>query len=96
MLDNVLMANEIVEDLKRHGKSGLCIKVDYEKAYDSVRWVFLYDMMLRLGFNDKWVMWIKGCLESTLMSILINSSPTTKFKPTGGLRKGDPLASFLF
>ena len=36
ILDNVLMANEVVEDLRRGGKSGLCLKVDFEKAYDSV------------------------------------------------------------
>ena len=36
MLDSVLMANEIIEDLKRSGKRGLCMKVDYEKAYHSV------------------------------------------------------------
>ena len=33
MLDSVLMANEV----KRNRRSALCFKVDYEKAYDSVR-----------------------------------------------------------
>ena len=45
MLDSVLMANEVVEDLRRNKRSGMCLKVDYEKAYDSVRWEFLYDML---------------------------------------------------
>ena len=34
LLDNVVMANEILEDIKRNGKSGVCFKVDFEKAYD--------------------------------------------------------------
>jgi len=37
MLDSVLVANEVVEEFQRYGKSGMCLKVDYEKAYDSVR-----------------------------------------------------------
>jgi len=37
ILDNVLMANEMVEEHRRKGKKGLCLKVDFEKAYDSVR-----------------------------------------------------------
>jgi len=37
MLDSVLVANEVVEKLKRCRRSGLCLKVDYEKAYDSIR-----------------------------------------------------------
>ena len=48
MLDSVLMANEIFEDIMRNKKRGLCLKVDFEKAYDSGRWEFLYDMLQRL------------------------------------------------
>jgi len=36
MLDSVLVANEVVEELMRYGRSGICMKVDYEKAHDSV------------------------------------------------------------
>jgi len=86
MLDSVLMANEIVEDIIRNKKRGLCVKVDFEKAYDSVRWEFLFDMLQRLGFHHKWIVWIRGCLESASVLVLVNGSPTKEFKPTRGLR----------
>jgi len=96
ILDSVLMANEVLEDLRRGRNSGLCLKVDFEKAYDSVRWEFLYYMLNRLGFHRNWIKWIQGCLESATVSVLVNGSPTEEFKPTRGLRQGDPLAPFLF
>jgi len=96
MLDRVLMANEVLEDLRRSGRSELCLKVDFEKAYDLVRWEFLYDMLLKLGFQSKWVKWMRRCLESATVSVLVNGSPTEEFKPTRGLRQDDPLAHFLY
>lgn len=42
MLDSVLVANEVVEEIKRHRRCGLCLKVDYEKMYDSVKWNCFY------------------------------------------------------
>jgi len=82
----VLLANEVIEDIRRRGKRGLCLKVDFEKAYDSVIWDFLYDMLRRLGFYNVWIKWIRGCMESSTVSVLVNGSPTEEFKPTRGLR----------
>ena len=90
------MANEVLEEIRMNKRSGVCFKVDFEKAYDSVRWTFLFDMLRRLGFHDKWISWVKGCLVLSSVSVLINGSPTKEFKPSRGLRQGDPLAPFLF
>jgi len=92
----VLIANEVLEDYKRKRKQSIFFKVDYEKPYDSVKWEFLYYMLRRLGFCARWIRWIKGCLESALVSVLINGSPTREFFPRKGLRQGEPLAPFLF
>ena len=65
LLDSVLVANETLEEVKRKKKECVIFKVDYEKAYDSVSWEFFFCMLIRMGFSEKWVVWIKNCLESS-------------------------------
>jgi len=53
-------------------------------------------MMERLGFCKRWIQWIRECLESATVSVLVNGSPSKEFKTSRGLRQGDPMAPFLF
>lgn len=96
LLHSVIIANEVVEEARRGQKPCLVFKVDFERAYDAVSWDFLTYMMSRMGFCNKWICWIQGCLKSASISVLVNGSPTSEFIPHRGLRQGDPLAPLLF
>lgn len=50
----------------------------------------------KMGFDDKWIQMIFGCISSISYSILVNGEPQGDIKPTRGLRHGDPLSSYLF
>ena len=96
LLHSVLIANEVVEEARRGRRPCLLFKADFKKAYDSVSWGFLFYMLKRMGFQEKWISWIKECLSSASISIFVKGRPTEEFKPQRGLRQGDPLAPFLF
>ncbi|XP_058761431.1 uncharacterized protein LOC131634822 [Vicia villosa] len=96
MMDGVLMVNEILDWAKRKKKGCLLLKVDFEKAYDSISWNYLRWIMRRMGFGKKWMNWMESCIFSSHMSVLVNGSATKEFKVHRGLRQGDPISPFLF
>ncbi|XP_058784431.1 uncharacterized protein LOC131659235 [Vicia villosa] len=96
LLDGVLVANEVVDFARKEGKNCLLFKVDFEKAYDKVKWKFLRYKLKRMGFGDKWMKWMELLIFNSKISLLVNGSPTKEFFVHKGLRKGDPLSLFLF
>lgn len=76
-------------------KKGFILKLGLEKAYDKVSWAFLDEIMKLKGFGARWRGWIRGCLQSTNFSIMINGKPRGKIKASRGIRQGDLLFTIV-
>ncbi|XP_071718230.1 uncharacterized mitochondrial protein AtMg01250-like [Rutidosis leptorrhynchoides] len=86
----------MVDWYKKMKKKLLILKIDFEKACDTVSWRFLDYMLERLGFGIKWRKWICMCLYNARTSILINGNPTNEFDVRRGFRQEDSMSPFLF
>lgn len=96
ILDGAVMLHEIVHELRVKKKKGIVLKIDFEKAYDNVRWDFMEEILIKKGFRNK----IKGLIMSTIkggkVCVNINGESNPYFKTHRGLRQGDSLSPLMF
>lgn len=74
----------------------IVLKLDFRKAFDSVSWDALNQIMEARGFGNRWIHWINILLSSSSSSVLINGQIGDKIKLQSGLRQGDALSPYLF
>lgn len=72
------------------------IKLDMNKAYDRVERDFLEEVMRRMGFVERWISLVMGCVKSVAFAIIKNGQSERRFKPLRGIRQGDLISPYLF
>ncbi|KAL0293833.1 UNVERIFIED_CONTAM: Retrovirus-related Pol polyprotein from type-2 retrotransposable element R2DM [Sesamum radiatum] len=95
--DNVLLAQELLAGYNQIRLPPRCtIKVDIQKAYDSVNWELILESLRIFKFPPRFISWIEQCITSPMFSILLNGSMHGFFKGARGIRQGDPMSPYLF
>lgn len=94
--DNIHLAEQFLRQYERKSVSPRCLlKIDIRKAYDSVDWGFMLDVMRGLNFPERFCGWIRECISTPSYSIALNGKVREFFPGMQGLRQGDPLSPYL-
>ncbi|GKB83224.1 RNA-directed DNA polymerase, eukaryota [Tanacetum coccineum] len=80
ILDGPFIINEILARCKHKNQQAMFFKVDFAKAYDSIRWDYLDDVLNAFGFGSRWRSWIQGSLNSGKASVLVNGKNVINLK----------------
>jgi hypothetical protein len=85
ILEGVVILHETIHELHRKKMDGVLFKIDFEKAYNKVKWPFLQQVMRMKGFDPNWCNWIKNFLQGGSVGVRVNDDIGHYFQNKKGL-----------
>jgi exonuclease III len=93
---NIRLLEDITFFTKNEKLPGIIFSIDFEKAFDSVNWDFLFKTLKMFNFGDKFISFIKTMYCNIESTVLNNGKSSQFFRLERGVRQGCPLSAYLF
>lgn len=88
--------DKTVHKMHRKKQSRVILKIDFEKAYDKVRWSFLLQTLQMKDFSPKWISWVQSFVSGGSISVNVDDEDGPYFQTIKGLRQGDSISPILY
>ena len=89
-------AYEYIHQCHKSKEELLVIKLDFEKAFDTIDHQAIIDILRAKGFGERWITWMHMLFNSASSAVMLNGVPGKKFYCKRGVIQGDPLSPLLF
>lgn len=84
--DNIVIVQEVIHTMRwKQGTKGfMALKIDFEKAYDHLKWSFIRETLSQMNLHILLIDIIMDCITTADLKVLWNGEPSRNFKPTRG------------
>ena len=94
--ENTRLISDIIEYCKVYKHPCIVLLIDFEKAFDTVRWSFLHKLLQYYGFGRNFQRWISILYAASESCVTNNGHLSSYFKLSRGIRQGCPISALLF
>ena len=93
---NIRLISDIIEHANLFDLPGIILCLDFEKAFDSLDWNFMFKTLEKFNFGKNFIRWIKILYTNPKISIKNNGWLSRDIPLSRGVRQGCPISALLF
>ena len=93
---NIRLIDDVIDYFDRFQKKGVLFMADFEKAFDSLDWGFMFKTLDFFKFGPSFKRWIRTLYTLPVGRIKNNGCISDEFSISRGIRQGCPVSALLF
>ena len=94
--ENTRTLYDILNYTENNSIPGILLLVDFEKAFDSISWNFMFKVLRYFSFGPDILKWIHILYKDSQFCVIQNGIFSRFFNIGRGCRQGDPISPYLF
>ena len=94
--DGLRIILDVMDETDINKKEGLLVTIDFEKAFDSLSWDYLFKAIKTFNFGTDFLRWVKLCYTDISSCVMNFKHSSPYFSINRGVRQGDSLSPYLF
>ena len=94
--ENTRLIADMIEYSQLYKEPGIILLIDFEKAFDTVNWKFLFKILEFYNFGPNFIDWIQIIYNKISSCVTNNGHSSTPISIERGIRQGDPISALLF
>ena len=94
--ESIRFVEDLILKFDYENIEGIVLQLDFEKAFDSIEWKFMFDVLKKVNLGDQFISYVRCCYTDIYSCINNNGFATNWFQLGGGVRQGCPLSCLFF
>ena len=94
--ENTHLVYDIIHTTEKLNIPGLLVSIDFQKAFDSISWEFIFKTLSYLGFGPNFQRCIELLNTDIKANVLQSGFLSDNINIQRGCRQGDPISMYLF